>query len=645
MYARSLNLATLIALVLFLAIPFSQVHASTLPAIISVDPPTNLKYFAAWPALSANGRYVAYYSGRLFLDDSSQQIQDNEFFLHDLDTGSTTRVDVASDGTQTIYAQNSQPKFMGGISGDGRYIVFKSISPNLVPNDTIQTLEIYVHDMMTGSTTRVSVASDGAEANSTSNDPTISEDGRYVAFDSLASNLVPNDTNGVRDAFVHDMLTGSTTRVSVASDGTEGNSDTQTSSHSALSGDGRYVVFNSQATNLDPNGQKGVFVHDMLTGSTTHVGGGGFQPAISGDGRYVVSDGVLSDLETGSTTVLGVGFTQNSISRDGRYVTGNGVVYDTVSGLSIGDGATSISPDGTHIAVGGLGNHASLIEDLNPFIPTNQAPVLAPIGNQAVNEGQNLSFTLSATDPDSGDTLTYSATNTPPGAVFDPATRVFSWTPDYTQAGNYPDVEFVVSDNGSPMMLDFEDITITVGNVNRAPIFAAVGPQQILEHATTTFTVSATDPDGNSVTLSASGMPSGATFNTSTGVFSWTPGYPTAGVYTPTFTATDNGSPVATSSIDVVITVGSNPTPTEENQTLTNTVVALNLPGNIENQYLQNLNKVGPYIDQGRTDKAISELNKFINKVNNDYAHGNITLTVKNELVTMAQNLINALSS
>ena len=201
----------------------------------------------------------------------------------------------------------------------------------------------------------------------------------------------------------------------------------------------------------------------------------------------------------------------------------------------------------------------------------------------------------------------------------------------------------MVTDNGSPMMLDLEDITITVGDVNRAPVLSNPGPQQVLEHATTTFTVSATDPDGNAVTLSASGMPSGATFNTSTGVFSWTPGYPTAGVYTPTFIATDNGSPVASSSVDVVITVGSNPTPSEQDQTLTNTVVSYNLPSNITNQYLQNLDKAAQYIQSGRANKAISELNNFISKVNNDYSHGNITLAEKNQMVTMAQALINAL--
>jgi hypothetical protein len=193
------------------------------------------------------------------------------------------------------------------------------------------------------------------------------------------------------------------------------------------------------------------------------------------------------------------------------------------------------------------------------------------------------------------------------------------------------------------MQLAFEDITITVGDVNRAPIITPVPSQQVLEHNNLTFTISATDPDGNAVSLSASGLPSGATFSTSTGVFSWTPGYPTAGVYTPTFIATDNGSPSASSSVDVVITVGSNPTPTEQSQTVINDVVAQNLPNNVQNPYLANLNKVGPFIQQGKTQQAINQLNAFIQKVNQDYSHGTITLTQKNDFIAEAQQLINDL--
>jgi hypothetical protein len=126
--------------------------------------------------------------------------------------------------------------------------------------------------METGETVRVSVASDGPEANGGnfgSHYPYLTADGRYLTFGSFASNLVEGDTNGVIDVFVRDLVTGETSRVSVASDGTQGNADSF--SPSSISADGRYVAFYSDASNLvlgDSNGFRDIFVHDRLTGQT-----------------------------------------------------------------------------------------------------------------------------------------------------------------------------------------------------------------------------------------------------------------------------------------------------------------------------------------------------------------------------------------
>jgi Tol biopolymer transport system component len=203
--------------------------------------------------------------------------------------GVTTRVSVASDGTQANDS-NGYP----AISADGRYVAFDSAADNLVPGDTNGAIDVFVHDRQTGQTTRVSVSSDGAQGNSWSDSPSISADGRCVAFFSDASNLVPGDTNGQTDSFVHDRQTGETTRVSVASDGTQGNALFCT-----ISGDGRYVAFWSGASDLAPgdtNGQIDCFVHDRQTGATTRVS--------------VASDGAQGDSESINC----------SISRDGRYV-------------------------------------------------------------------------------------------------------------------------------------------------------------------------------------------------------------------------------------------------------------------------------------------------------------------------------------
>src|SRR5262249_7394427 len=149
------------------------------------------------------------------------------------------------------------------LSADGRYVVFESASDNLVAGDTNARDDIFVHDRLTGTTERVSVASDGTEANNGSNDAQISADGRFVALLASATKLVPGDTNGVFDVFVHDRLTGTTERVNVASDGTQANAAWSQSSGGfpgpALSADGRFVAFESEATNLvagDANGAK-----------------------------------------------------------------------------------------------------------------------------------------------------------------------------------------------------------------------------------------------------------------------------------------------------------------------------------------------------------------------------------------------------
>jgi hypothetical protein len=276
----------------------------------------------------------------------------------------------------------------------------------------------------------------------------------------------------------------------------------------------------------------------------------------------------------------------------------------------------------------------------NAFVWTaNQAPVLTPIGNKTVAEGQLLQFTITATDPDGGN-LTYSAANLPPGATFDPQTATFSWTPNFNQEGNYPDIEFTVADDGSPMELDTELLTITVGNINRFPVFDLIGSKEVLENELLTFTVNATDPDGDGITLSAANLPPGASFDAQSGVFSWTPTLSQEGVYTVTFNATDNGTPVAIGSTDVVITVGDDPTPSEQADNLVDTVVEYDFPTNIENSYLANLKKVKKFIEDGKVAAAINQLQAFIEKAKEDFANGTITQAIRDDLVGLAEALL-----
>ncbi|MFA5795537.1 MAG: putative Ig domain-containing protein, partial [Candidatus Brocadiia bacterium] len=164
----------------------------------------------------------------------------------------------------------------------------------------------------------------------------------------------------------------------------------------------------------------------------------------------------------------------------------------------------------------------------------NRPPVLSPIVNKVLNENGTLTFTLSATDPD-GDSMTYSVQGLPQGATFNPSTKTFTWTPGYDQAGNYQ-ITFIASDG---TIETYQDVNITVDNVNRPPVFSTIANKLLKENETLTFTLAATDPDGDSMTYSVQGLPQGASFDPATGTFTWTPGYNQSGNYQVTFIASD----------------------------------------------------------------------------------------------------------
>jgi tricorn protease-like protein len=256
------------------------------------------------PTISDDGRYVAFdtWASNLVQGDTNGN---DDVFVRDRQTGQTERVSVDSVGNQ-----GNGESYGSAISASGRYVTFESEASNLVPGDTNGLLDVFVHDRQTGQTERVSVDSAGNQGNSYSHMVTVSADGRYVAFESGASNLVQGDTNGNDDVFVHDRQTGQTERVSVDSVGNQGNGH---SSGSAISASGRYVAFGSDAPNLvpgDTNGSSDVFVHDRQTGQTERVSVdsvgnqgnmGGQTPGISADGRYVAFASWSSNLVPGDT--------------------------------------------------------------------------------------------------------------------------------------------------------------------------------------------------------------------------------------------------------------------------------------------------------------------------------------------------------
>lgn len=268
----------------------------------------------------------------------------------------------------------------------------------------------------------------------------------------------------------------------------------------------------------------------------------------------------------------------------------------------------------------------------------NRPPVLGAIGNKMVNEGQLLAFKVTATDPD-GDALVFSANNLPPGASFDPGSQMFNWTPAFDQAGSWENIEFTVTDNGNPMELATALISITVDNVNRAPIFTPIGTQQTVEGQPLVFRVHAMDPDGNGITYSTGPLPMGSRFDSAAGQFSWTPGYTQSGLFTIVFLASDDGVPSQVGQLEIIVSVGV-PSPCELAGAIISMVTGQALGKPIENAYMANLKKVCPFIEAGKITPALGQMDAFISKVQEDLGRGRITAALGETLLVMAEDLV-----
>ena len=246
------------------------------------------------------------------------------------DTGDITRVSVTSDD-QGVNEEGDSDSEFPSIDWTGANIVYTSYATNLIGEneDTNGAGDIFLRHTPSNTTRRVSRTSSGAEAHGTSADPAISGNGRYVAFTSTAADLVPNggDTNRANDIFVADLTTRAVSRVSVRTDGGQANGG---SFHAAISGDGRYVAFASDATNLvssDNNGLRDVFVRDRQTGNTTRVsvhsngrqavGGASEDPSIAmrGDGYVVAFTSYATNLVGNDTNRVSDVYVQTSQPR------------------------------------------------------------------------------------------------------------------------------------------------------------------------------------------------------------------------------------------------------------------------------------------------------------------------------------------
>ncbi|MDQ3991052.1 MAG: hypothetical protein M3245_01910 [Actinomycetota bacterium] len=384
---------------------------------------------SADPVIDADGRHVAFTSGASNLVPGDTN-GDYDVFVRDLAAGVTELVSVASTGHQATGSSND-----AAISADGRHVAFSSGASNLVPGDTNGWGDAFVRDRQAGTTVRASLATGGVEADLGGGDPSISPDGRHVAFGSIATNLDGLDATVGGEIYLRDLDKDTTVRVSVAHDGSPANDQ---SVGASVSAGGRFVAFRSSASNLVPGDRNSIpdfFVRDTAVGRTERVsvssagaasGGiwyGSPVASITPDGRHVAFatiapglvdgddnlnlDAFVHDRRTGSTEVVTVteagdhGFgTAASISADARHVAfvsnhpamvaGDGndepdvFVRDRGPGLGVGAVSVSSTPAGLDVAGWATFSGARLALQADPGGDAAGGPVGADLAGAEV---------------------------------------------------------------------------------------------------------------------------------------------------------------------------------------------------------------------------------------------------------------------
>lgn len=312
-------------------------------------------------AITPDGKFTAFLStnGYLVEDDTNGSA---DIFVYS--ENGLERVSLASDGSESAGCPCGWPDYCNGceysnysshptISADGRYVAFATYADNFYEGDLSDSIDVFIHDREQGTTEVISIAPDGAIANDDSWAPSISADGEYVAFTSDADNLGVEDNNGVADIYLWHRETGDMQRVSVASDGVEANGN---SSNPVIDAVGKRIVFASGATNLAASDQNGyiwdVFVHDRESGETVNLSSylesGGNRPAISDDGNLIsfTSSDDIYQVETEGTGIAKkvVDWMQfSALSKAGEAVVASG--YNELVPEDVNDEVTITSYD------------------------------------------------------------------------------------------------------------------------------------------------------------------------------------------------------------------------------------------------------------------------------------------------------------
>jgi hypothetical protein len=491
------------------------------------------------PSISRDGRLVSFVS---YATNFGDEDFDMDVFVKNTRSGAVIEASNTSTG-----GRSNGDSFNPTLTSDGRYVVFESYASNLVTEDTGPTGDIFIRDLVTGILNRVSTNSAGEEANGRSYSPSISENGRFVAFRSDATNLVEGDTNNFGDVFVKDLVSGTLIRISVAENGAQGNNH---SFEPIISGDGNYVVFRSYASNLvtgPDNNFEDVYRKSLSTGeivrvNTSSSGQQGnnavWHPTISYDGRYVSFpstatnlvegdtnnswDVFVKDMITGTTVRASTGSNSEqgdgisnyaNISGDGRYVsfvsfapnlvTGDTnaksdiFVKDLVSGVisraSTDSTGAQASDESTEAIVGASGVYVAFTSTATNLIP-NDTNSVADIfvknlvtGETTRVASQNTGVfigTVSGSDQDAGATVSYSLAG--PGAdqfVLDPSSGQITLSPTAIMNYELQPTYSLIATISDGQLSSTVPLTIHVTDGTNRPSDILLSPSSIEENA------------------------------------------------------------------------------------------------------------------------------------------------------------------
>jgi len=515
------------------------------------------------PDISADGRYVVFTTNATNFSPSDTDAAYADIYLRDRTAGTTTLVSVSSSGVK-----GDRGSDMPAISATGRYVVFRSASSNF--GVTLISQQIFLRDLATGVTECVSLGPGGVVANGQCTAPDVSADGRFVSFMSEATNLVSGDTNSCQDIFVRDRLAGITLRISVATDGTQGNAN---SNLPKMANDGSLVAFQSAASTLvpgDTNGKTDIFVRNLTSGVTTRIStaADGAQGdnhclylSVTSDGRYVAFASIASNLTPGDTNNqydIFVKDLQTGAIRRVNVSQAGAQANNTSNYPAISDGGVVVAfySLASNLVLNDT-NNTSDIFAFDQHGATNHPPA-AQDGTLATDRNQPAAGTLLATDAD-GDPLTYCIiTNGALGTatITNAATGAYTYTPNHNATGADA---FTFRANDGMDDSNLAAITVTINDVNHAPVAQDKAMPQIAGNEPYHGTLTATDADNDTLTFSIVGEPAKGTVTVdpATGAFTYTADSYSYGADSFTFKANDGreDSNIATVTLAIYPTV------------------------------------------------------------------------------------------